>query len=84
MNRVLAVRNLVPRARTNLVTSKRGAQNKVYENQKLFQEPNNRPIHLKGGTFDNLLYKATIGSVIFGTLWTFYELGKACLPQQPK
>ncbi|XP_070577186.1 cytochrome c oxidase subunit 7A2, mitochondrial-like [Ptychodera flava] len=82
MRGILAARSLVPRARMNLSTSSRNSmQNRVYEKQKAFQEPNNIPIHLKGGVIDRILYTTTMVAAAGGTVWTFYEIFKASFPQ---
>ncbi|KAK2503432.1 hypothetical protein MC885_016526 [Smutsia gigantea] len=58
--------------RTIGTTSRRQFENKVPEKQKLFQEDNGIPVHLKGGVADALLYRATmvltVGGKTFGML----------------
>uniref|UniRef100_A0A8C0N204 Cytochrome c oxidase subunit 7A2, mitochondrial n=1 Tax=Canis lupus familiaris TaxID=9615 RepID=A0A8C0N204_CANLF len=46
--------------RTISTASRRQFENKVPEKQKLFQEDNGIPVHLKGGVADALLYRATM------------------------
>ncbi|EFB23681.1 hypothetical protein PANDA_015037, partial [Ailuropoda melanoleuca] len=58
--------------RTISTASRRQFENKVPEKQKLFQEDNGIPVHLKGGIADALLYRATmvltVGGKTFGVL----------------
>ncbi|KAG8513216.1 Cytochrome c oxidase subunit 7A2, mitochondrial, partial [Galemys pyrenaicus] len=62
--------------RTISTASRRQLENKVPDKQKLFQEENGIPVHLKGGVADALLYRATmiltvggkISFLIFGML----------------
>uniref|UniRef100_A0A8C7ZUR8 Cytochrome c oxidase subunit 7A1, mitochondrial n=1 Tax=Oryzias sinensis TaxID=183150 RepID=A0A8C7ZUR8_9TELE len=63
MNRVLKVPVLLHRA---FSSSARRLRNKVPEAQKLFQEDNGLPVHIKGGTSDVLLYRATMTLTIAG------------------
>jgi len=75
MNRALALRALVPRARATFSTTSRSqVQNKVKENQVLFQKDNGLPIHLKGGILDKFTYTAAMTLTVFGTAWACYEL----------
>lgn len=46
--------------RTISTASRRQLENKVAEKQKLFQEDNGIPVHLKGGIGDAFLYRATM------------------------
>uniref|UniRef100_A0A8B9L4Z5 Cytochrome c oxidase subunit 7A2 n=1 Tax=Astyanax mexicanus TaxID=7994 RepID=A0A8B9L4Z5_ASTMX len=46
------------------------------------QADNGLPVHLKGGASDAVLYRATMGLTVMGTLFVLYELGKAALPQK--
>ncbi|XP_075871507.1 cytochrome c oxidase subunit 7A2a [Nelusetta ayraudi] len=70
-------------ARRTLVTSaRRQWENKVPQKQKLFQEDNGMPVHLKGGVTDALLYRATILLTFLGCGYVVYELGKAAFPQK--
>ncbi|XP_036602387.1 cytochrome c oxidase subunit 7A1, mitochondrial [Trichosurus vulpecula] len=54
--------------------------NKVAEKQKLFQENNDLPVHLKGGGTDNLLYKITMALSLGGASYSLYCLGWASFP----
>ncbi|XP_049621827.1 cytochrome c oxidase subunit 7A2, mitochondrial-like [Suncus etruscus] len=68
--------------RTISTASRRQFENKVPEKQKLFQEDNGIPIHLKGGLSDALLYRATMILTLGGTAYTIYELVKASFPKK--
>uniref|UniRef100_A0A8C4I517 Cytochrome c oxidase subunit 7A2 n=1 Tax=Dicentrarchus labrax TaxID=13489 RepID=A0A8C4I517_DICLA len=46
---------------------RRQLDNKVPQKQKLFQENDGIPIHLKGGTADALLYRTTMALTILET-----------------
>uniref|UniRef100_A0A3Q3GLP5 Cytochrome c oxidase subunit 7A2, mitochondrial n=1 Tax=Labrus bergylta TaxID=56723 RepID=A0A3Q3GLP5_9LABR len=63
-------------------TTRRQVDNKVPQNQKLFQENNGMPVHLKGGTFDGLLYRTTMALTVVGTGFVVYELVKAAFPKK--
>ncbi|NXE74625.1 CX7A2 oxidase, partial [Cochlearius cochlearius] len=52
--------------RTISTASRRQFENRVPEKQKLFQEDNGIPVHLKGGVMDALLYRVTTGLAVFG------------------
>ncbi|KAF1403962.1 Cytochrome c oxidase subunit 7A2, mitochondrial, partial [Spheniscus humboldti] len=52
--------------RTISTASRRQFENRVPEKQKLFQEDNGIPVHLKGGVMDALLYRVTMGLTVFG------------------
>ncbi|NWR56491.1 CX7A2 oxidase, partial [Bucorvus abyssinicus] len=52
--------------RTISTASRRQLENRVPEKQKLFQEDNDLPVHLKGGVMDALLYRVTMGLSVFG------------------
>ncbi|NWR73061.1 CX7A2 oxidase, partial [Centropus unirufus] len=52
--------------RTISTASRRQVENRVPEKQKLFQEDNDLPVHLKGGAMDAVLYKVTLGLSVFG------------------
>lgn len=41
-------------------TARNRLENRVAEKQKLFQEDNGLPVHLKGGATDNILYRVTM------------------------
>ncbi|XP_028321000.1 cytochrome c oxidase subunit 7A1, mitochondrial [Gouania willdenowi] len=62
----------------------RTLKNKVPEAQKIFQEDNGLPVHIKGGTFDVLLYRATMTLTITGACYSVYWLLLASLPQKKK
>nr|ACO09236.1 Cytochrome c oxidase polypeptide VIIa-liver/heart, mitochondrial precursor [Osmerus mordax] len=68
--------------RTLSSSVRREVENKVPGKQKLFQEDNGIPIHLKGGAKDAPLYRATMGLTIVGTGLVVYELVKAAFPQK--
>ncbi|MGH0127715.1 UNVERIFIED_CONTAM: hypothetical protein FKN15_034214 [Acipenser sinensis] len=46
-------------------------KNKVPENQKIFQEDNGLPVHIKGGTVDVLLYRFTMAITLGGGCMLF-------------
>ncbi|XP_029451472.1 cytochrome c oxidase subunit 7A2, mitochondrial isoform X2 [Rhinatrema bivittatum] len=77
---VLALRQISQRTITT--GSRRPFQNKVPEKQKIFQEDNGIPVHLKGGIGDALLYRATMALSIVGTGYVLYELFMASLPKK--
>ncbi|NXF89438.1 CX7A2 oxidase, partial [Eubucco bourcierii] len=52
--------------RTISTASRRQLENRVPEKQKLFQEDNGIPVHLKGGAMDVVLYRFTTGISLFG------------------
>ncbi|XP_051853239.1 cytochrome c oxidase subunit 7A2, mitochondrial [Antechinus flavipes] len=57
-------------------------KNKVPEKQKLFQEDDSIPVHLKGGVGDALLYRATMFFSVVGTVYALYQLGMASFPKK--
>uniref|UniRef100_A0A1A8FNX8 Cytochrome c oxidase subunit 7A2, mitochondrial n=1 Tax=Nothobranchius korthausae TaxID=1143690 RepID=A0A1A8FNX8_9TELE len=61
---------------------RRQIENKVPEKQKLFQEDNGIPVHLKGGIVDALLYRMTMSLTVLGVGYVLYELVKASFPQK--
>uniref|UniRef100_G3NMI7 Cytochrome c oxidase subunit 7A1, mitochondrial n=1 Tax=Gasterosteus aculeatus aculeatus TaxID=481459 RepID=G3NMI7_GASAC len=63
MNPLLKVQVLAQRA---FGSSARQLRNKVPEAQKLFQEDNGLPVHIKGGTADVVLYRATMALTLGG------------------
>ncbi|XP_015234478.1 PREDICTED: cytochrome c oxidase subunit 7A2, mitochondrial-like [Cyprinodon variegatus] len=70
-------------ARRSICSSaRRQVDNKVPQKQKIFQEDNGMPIHLKGGSGDALLYRATMALTVLGVGFTLYELVKASFPQK--
>ncbi|XP_029964305.1 cytochrome c oxidase subunit 7A1, mitochondrial [Salarias fasciatus] len=79
MNRLLKVPVVAVRA---FSSSARQLRNKVPEAQKLFQEDNGLPVHIKGGTVDVLLYRATMTLTIGGTGYSLYWLLVASMPQK--
>ncbi|NXF08223.1 CX7A2 oxidase, partial [Smithornis capensis] len=68
--------------RTISTASRRQFQNRVPEHQKLFQEDNGLPVHLKGGVKDAVLYKTTMVICVFGTLYTLYHLAVSSMPKK--
>ncbi|XP_041851175.1 cytochrome c oxidase subunit 7A2, mitochondrial-like [Melanotaenia boesemani] len=79
MNRLMKVPLLAGRA---FSSSARQMKNKVPEAQKLFQADNGLPVHVKGGTTDVLLYRATMTLTIAGTCYSLYWLLVASMPQK--
>ncbi|NXQ63548.1 CX7A2 oxidase, partial [Anthoscopus minutus] len=69
--------------RTISTASRRQYVNRVSENQKLFQEDNGLPVHLKGGAKDSMLYTTTAGLSVFGTLYVLYYLLVSSMPKKP-
>merc|ERR1712071_212650 len=70
--------------RTISSSARRQLDNKVPEKQKMFQEDNGMPIHLKGGAKDALLYRATMGLTILGTAYVVYVLVSTASPKKPR
>ncbi|XP_037657440.1 cytochrome c oxidase subunit 7A2, mitochondrial-like [Choloepus didactylus] len=68
--------------RTVSTASCRQFENKVPEKQKLFQDGNGIPVHLKGGIADALLYRATMVLTVGGTMYAMYQLGMASFPKK--
>ncbi|KAM9853267.1 cytochrome c oxidase subunit 7A1, mitochondrial [Aulostomus maculatus] len=79
MKQLLKVPVLMARA---FSSSARQLRNKVPEVQKLFQEDNGLPVHIKGGTGDVLLYRLTMTVTTAGTCCCLYWLVVASLPQK--
>ncbi|XP_068577740.1 cytochrome c oxidase subunit 7A2a [Cebidichthys violaceus] len=79
---LLGLRQLSRRTITS--SARRPVENSVKEKQKLFQEDNGIPIHLKGGSRDALLYRATITLTVFGAGYVVYELFSAAMPKKPQ
>ncbi|XP_062427046.1 cytochrome c oxidase subunit 7A2, mitochondrial isoform X2 [Rhea pennata] len=79
---LLALRQISQR--TISTASRRQIENRVPEKQKLFQEDNGIPVHLKGGVMDSLLYKVTMGIAVLGTGYALYELTVASMPKKQK
>ncbi|NXU61385.1 CX7A2 oxidase, partial [Horornis vulcanius] len=69
--------------RTISTASRRQYANRISENQKLFQEDNGLPVHLKGGAKDSLLYRTTAGLAVFGSMYTVYFLLVSSMPKKP-
>nr|XP_020024320.1 cytochrome c oxidase subunit 7A1, mitochondrial [Castor canadensis] len=63
-------------------TARSRFQNRVREKQKLFQADNDLPVHLKGGTTDNLLYRLTMALTLGGTVYSLYSLCWAAFPHK--
>ncbi|KAJ8275021.1 hypothetical protein COCON_G00096460 [Conger conger] len=72
------------RASRRLISSSacRQVENKVPHYQKLFQEDNGIPVHLKGGTKDALLYRCTMVLTVVGTGYFFYSLIDVAFPKK--
>ncbi|NWV40867.1 CX7A2 oxidase, partial [Grantiella picta] len=64
-------------------TASRQYVNRVPEHQKLFQEDNGLPVHLKGGAKDALLYRTTMGLAVCGTAYVLYYLLMSSVPKKP-
>ncbi|XP_060928683.1 cytochrome c oxidase subunit 7A1, mitochondrial [Limanda limanda] len=79
MNHLLRVPALAGRA---FSSSARTLRNRVPENQKIFQADNGLPVHLKGGTLDAVLYRATMTITMAGTCYSLYWLFTASMPQK--
>ncbi|XP_020855868.2 cytochrome c oxidase subunit 7A2, mitochondrial [Phascolarctos cinereus] len=80
LRNLLALRQIPQR--TINVAPVRQLKNKVPEKQKLFQEDDSIPVHLKGGVGDALLYRATMLFTVFGTVYAIYQLGVASFPKK--
>merc|ERR1711915_609015 len=63
-------------------SARRPVENNVPQKQKLFQEDNGIPVHLKGGTADALLYRTTMALTVLGAGYVMYELVKAAFPSK--
>ncbi|XP_038585358.1 cytochrome c oxidase subunit 7A2, mitochondrial-like [Micropterus salmoides] len=68
--------------RTITGSAPRRVDNTVKVKQKQFQENNGIPIHLKGGSKDALLYRATMTLTVFGSGYVVYELFSAAMPKK--
>ncbi|KAK5857191.1 hypothetical protein PBY51_010449 [Eleginops maclovinus] len=79
---LLGLRQLSRRTITS--SACRQANNAVKEKQKLFQENNGLPIHLKGGAKDALIYRFTMALTVFGSGYVVYELFSAAMPKKAK
>ncbi|KPP61852.1 cytochrome c oxidase subunit 7A2-like [Scleropages formosus] len=56
--------------------------NKVPDKQKVFQEDNGMPVHLKGGSSDALLYRLTMALTVLGAGYVIFELVSAAFPKK--
>ncbi|XP_043334721.1 cytochrome c oxidase subunit 7A2, mitochondrial-like [Cervus canadensis] len=79
LRNLLALRQI---AKRTMPASHRQFENKVPEKQKLFQEDDGIPVHLKGGMADALLYRATMILTVGGTAYAMYELAVASFPKK--
>nr|XP_033791248.1 cytochrome c oxidase subunit 7A2, mitochondrial isoform X2 [Geotrypetes seraphini] len=77
---VLALRQISQR--TFSTASPRLFKNRVPEKQKIFQEDNGLPVHLKGGIGDAILYRITMALTVGGTGYVLYELFMASMPKK--
>ncbi|XP_032698970.1 cytochrome c oxidase subunit 7A2, mitochondrial-like [Lontra canadensis] len=68
--------------RTISTASRRQIENKVPEKQKLFQEDNGIPLHLKGGVAEALLFRATMTLRVGGTAYAIYQLAMSSFPKK--
>ncbi|XP_041828001.1 cytochrome c oxidase subunit 7A2, mitochondrial-like [Melanotaenia boesemani] len=68
--------------RTITSSARRQIDNTVKDKQKLFQADNGIPVHLKGGSKDALLYRATMTLTVFGSGYVVYELFTAAMPRK--
>ena len=68
--------------RTISTALRRQFENKVPAKQKLFQEDNGIPVHLKGRIADALLYRATMVLTVGGTACAIYQLAVASFPKK--
>ncbi|XP_007491935.1 cytochrome c oxidase subunit 7A1, mitochondrial [Monodelphis domestica] len=57
-------------------------ENRVAEKQKLFQENNDLPVYLKGGTGDQLLFTITMTMSVVGTGYCLFFLTWASFPHK--
>uniref|UniRef100_A0A8C1UIU6 Cytochrome c oxidase subunit 7A2, mitochondrial n=1 Tax=Cyprinus carpio TaxID=7962 RepID=A0A8C1UIU6_CYPCA len=74
------LRTLQQVSRRTLSSSARAQlENKVPHKQKLFQEDNGMPVHLKGGTTDALLYRATMALTLWQYCIIYIHANKAIL-----
>ncbi|XP_069788430.1 cytochrome c oxidase subunit 7A2b isoform X2 [Narcine bancroftii] len=62
--------------------SRRRVVNRVPEKQKIFQEDNGIPVHLKGGFGDAVLYRLTMALTAGGTVYVLYQLVNIAFPQK--
>ncbi|KAG3262498.1 hypothetical protein H1C71_017428 [Ictidomys tridecemlineatus] len=66
----------------NLLCFLQIAQRTISTKQKLFQEDDGIPAHLKGGVADALLYRTTIILTVGGTGYAMYQLAMASFPKK--
>ncbi|XP_043849805.1 cytochrome c oxidase subunit 7A1, mitochondrial-like [Dromiciops gliroides] len=57
-------------------------ENRVAEKQKLFQENNDLPVYLKGGSKDRFLYSITMALSVGGTGYCIFFFGWASFPHK--
>ncbi|XP_075042877.1 cytochrome c oxidase subunit 7A2, mitochondrial-like [Mixophyes fleayi] len=69
-------------SRTFSNSSRVQLQNRVPENQKIFQADNGLPVHLKGGAGDLILYRITMGITIAGSCLSVYHIFMASMPKK--
>ncbi|XP_026547937.1 cytochrome c oxidase subunit 7A2, mitochondrial-like, partial [Notechis scutatus] len=55
-------------------TTGRQMESKVSEYQKIFQANNELPVHLKRGTSDMVMYRATMAIATFATCYALYHI----------
>ncbi|XP_056333599.1 cytochrome c oxidase subunit 7A2, mitochondrial [Danio aesculapii] len=68
--------------RTISSSARRQLENKVPNKQKMFQEDNDLPVHLKGGLTDGLLYRLTMALTVFGSGYVVYTLFDVAMPKK--
>ncbi|CAL8334374.1 unnamed protein product [Boreogadus saida] len=78
MNHLLRVSSF----RSFCSSSRQLLRNKVPDAQKIFQADNGLPVHIKGGTVDVLMYRATMTLTMAGTCYSIYWLLHASFPQK--
>ncbi|CAH2248927.1 cytochrome c oxidase subunit 7A2, mitochondrial [Pelobates cultripes] len=80
LRNLLTLRHVSQRAISS--SSRRPLLNKIPDKQKLFQEDNGIPVHLKGGVGDALFYRGTMVLTVLGTGYALYELFIAAMPKK--
>ncbi|XP_036351225.2 cytochrome c oxidase subunit 7A2, mitochondrial-like [Ochotona princeps] len=80
LRNLLALRQITQRTISTALC--RHFENKIPEKQKLVQEDNGIPVHLKGGVADAYLYRATMVLTVGGTAYTIYQLAMASFPKK--
>ncbi|XP_055417837.1 cytochrome c oxidase subunit 7A2, mitochondrial-like [Bubalus kerabau] len=68
--------------RTRSTASHRQFEHKLPGKQKLFQEGNGIPVHLKGGIADALLYRATMILRVDGMAYAICQLTMTSFPKR--